>query len=85
MSFSNMNDGRKGEFELLSLTYIAPDVTLVNVSSKISGAVNNGKDLETRLARGTWVLVQRNDTLLIAAMRGFPAVGEQRTRPGVDR
>lgn len=83
--FSRIDKGRKGEFELLSLKDIAPDVRLVNVGSKTFGANRDDEELETRLARGTWVLVKKNETWLIVAMRGLPAEGEQRTRPGVDR
>lgn len=83
--FSRIDEGREGEFELLSLRDIAPGVLLVNVGSKTSGANGHGEELETRLARGTWVLVKRNETWLIAAMRGLPAEGEHRLRPGEDR
>lgn len=83
--FSRIDEGRKGEFELLSLRDIAPGVRLVNVGSKTFGTNRHGEELETRLARGTWVLVKRNESWLIAAMRGLPAEGEQRLRPGADR
>lgn len=83
--FSGINESREGEFELLSLRDIAPGVRLVNVGSKTFGANGNEEEFETRLARGTWVLVRRNETWLIAAMRGMPAEGERRLRPGTDR
>ena len=85
MYFSRLDEGRRGEFELLSLRDIAPGVLLVNIGSKTSGISGRGEVLETRLARGTWVLVERNDTWLIAAMRALPAEGEDRLRPGQDR
>jgi uncharacterized protein (TIGR02246 family) len=83
--FSRIAEGRKGKFELLSLIDIAPGVRLANVVSKTFGANRNGEELETRLARGTWVLVKRKGTWQIAAMRGLPAEGEHRLRPGADR
>lgn len=83
--FSRIDEGRTGEFELHLVRDIAPDVRLANVGSKTFGANEHGGELETRLARGTWVLVKRDGTWLIAAMRGLPAEGEQRLRPGVDR
>lgn len=83
--FSRIDEGREGEFDVLSLRDIAPGVRIVNVGSKTSGASRHGEGLETRLARGTWVLVERNGRWLIAAMRGQPAEGEYRSRPGTDR
>jgi uncharacterized protein (TIGR02246 family) len=83
--FSRIDEGRKGEFKLLSLRDIAPDVLIVNVSSKTFGANSHREELETRLARGTWVLVKKNETWLISAMLGLPSEGEQRFRPGEDR
>jgi uncharacterized protein (TIGR02246 family) len=83
--FSRIDEGRKGEFELLSLRDIAPSVRLVNLVSKTAGANRHGGELETRLARGTWILVKRDESWLIAAMRGLPAEGEHRLRPGADR
>jgi uncharacterized protein (TIGR02246 family) len=83
--FSRIDEGRKAEFEVLSLRDIAPGVRLVNVGSKTFGVNRHGEELETRLARGTWVLVKRNETWLIAAMRGLPVEGEGRLRPGTDR
>jgi uncharacterized protein (TIGR02246 family) len=83
--FSRIDEGRKGEFELLSDRVIAPGVRLVNIRSKTSGTNESGDPLETRLARGTWVVVKKGGTWLIAALRGLPAEGEQRMRPGTDR
>jgi len=83
--FSRIDESRKGEFKLLSLRDISPDVRIVNLSSKTFGAYSYGEELETRLARGIWVLVKRNEIWLITAMCGLPAEGEQRMRPGVDR
>jgi uncharacterized protein (TIGR02246 family) len=83
--FSRIDEGRKGEFEVLSVRDISPDVRLANIGSKTFGANRRGEELETRFARGTWVLVKRNETWLIAAMRGLPAEGEHRLRPGADQ
>lgn len=83
--FSRIDESRKGEFELLSVRDIMSGVRLVNVSSKTFGTNGQGEKLETRLARGTWVLVKGDETWLIAAMRGLPAEGEHRLRPGTDR
>ncbi len=83
--FSRVDEGREGTFDLVTIRDLAPGVRLVNVDTKTSGTNAQGELLEPRLARGTWVLVKNGETWLIAAMRGLPAEGEQRTRPGTDR
>ncbi len=83
--FSRLDEGRKGDFEVLSQRDIAPGVRLVNIGSTTSGTNRQGEELEPRLARGTWVLVERDGRWSIAAMRGLPAEGEDRVRPGADR
>ena len=83
--FSRIAEGRRGEFEVLSEREIAPGVRLVNVGTKTFGEDEHGEELETRLARGTWVMVKREGTWLIAAMRGLPAEGDRRLAPGTDR
>jgi uncharacterized protein (TIGR02246 family) len=83
--FSRLDADRKGQFEVQSLRELAPDVLLVNLTSKTSGVGEHGERLEVRLARGTWVLVQNKGTWQISAMRGLPAEGEGRSLPGVDR
>lgn len=83
--FSRISENRRGEFELLSLRDIAPGVRLANVRSRTFGVDEDGEELETRLARGTWVLVRSDGVWRIAAMRAQPEVGENRTAPGTDR
>jgi len=83
--FSRIDESRKGEFRLLSLREIVPDVRIVNISSRTYGTNMDGAELETRLARGTWIMVKSKDNWQIAAMRGFASEGEQRLSPGVDR
>lgn len=83
--FSRLDEGRKGEFEVLSLRDIAPGVRLADIRSKTSGMDSTGVVLETRLARGTWVVVETGETWMIASMRALPAEGENRFRPGEDR
>ena len=83
--FSRIDERRMGEFELVSWREIAPGVLRVNVRTTTAGTNERGEELETRLARGTWVLVREGETWRIAAMRGLPAEGEPRVRPGTDR
>ena len=82
---SKIDQSRKGKFKLLTIRDVAPDVRILNVSSTTYGVNKDGEELETRLARGTWVMVKKNKIWQIAAMRGLPAEGEQRLRPGIDR
>jgi uncharacterized protein (TIGR02246 family) len=51
--FSQIDESRKGEFKLLTIRDIAPDVRIVNVSSKTYGRNKDSEELENRLARGT--------------------------------
>lgn len=83
--FSGIDAGRRAEFKMVSDRVLAPGVRLVNVVSKTSGVADSGEKLETRLARGTWVVVKKGKNWLIAAMRGLPAEGDERVRPGRDR
>jgi len=83
--FSQVDAGRMGKFVVVSEREIAPGVRLLNVLSKTSGSDETGTELPTRLARGTWIVVERDGAWEIAAMRGLPAEGEQRVAPGTDR
>jgi len=83
--FSRIDTGRHGEFVVLSLREIAPGVRLANIESRTGGEDARAGELEKRLARGTWLLVKKDEAWLIAAMRGLPAEGEHRSRPGTDR
>jgi uncharacterized protein (TIGR02246 family) len=82
--FSRIDQDRKGAFAVLSSREIAPGVRLANIASRTFGVGKQGKVLDTRLARGTWVLVKKDGAWRIAAMRGLPATGEKRSTPGID-
>jgi uncharacterized protein (TIGR02246 family) len=82
--FSRIARDRKGTFDVLSSREIAPGVRLANIASRTFGVSKQGKVLDTRLARGTWVLVKKDGAWQIAAMRGLPAAGEERSTPGTD-
>lgn len=82
--FSHIDSRRRGDFQVDSVMVLAHDVYLLNVLTKTGGMDANGEPLETRRARGTWILVRHNDSWRIQAMRGHPAVGESRTNPGTD-
>lgn len=79
--FAAIEPERRGTFEVLSLRLITPDVALINISSETGGSDSGGRELPTRLARGTWVLVQEANGWFISAMRGQPAEGDVRGPP----
>ena len=79
--FAAIEPERRGTFEVISLRLITPDVALINISSETGGSDSDGRELPTRLARGTWVLVQEANGWFISAMRGQPAEGDVRGPP----
>jgi uncharacterized protein (TIGR02246 family) len=72
---------REGTFKVVSIRLLTPDVALINVTSETGGSDSEGRELTTRLARGTWVLVRETDDWFISAMRGQPAEGDIRGPP----
>jgi uncharacterized protein (TIGR02246 family) len=76
---------REATFGIESLQLISHDVALINVNSTTAGREEAGQEMPTRLARGTWVMVQRSGDWLISALRGLPALGDLRISPGTDR
>lgn len=79
--FAAIEPERQGTFEIVSLRLITPDVALINIASETGGSDSEGRELPTRLARGTWVLVHETDGWLIAALRAQPAEGDVRGPP----
>ena len=75
--FNRQEPERRLVIAVNSLRFITPDVALINIGTTTAGKNNQGKDLTTRKARGTWVLHQQNDNWLIAAMRGMPTEEDQ--------
>ena len=79
--FAAIEPERVGTFEVASLRLITPDVALINIFSETGGSDAEGRELPTRLARGTWVLVHETDGWFIAALRAQPAEGDVRGPP----
>lgn len=82
--FSNIDQGRRGTFDIDSIRVITPEVVLVNVDSTTAGRESNGQELPTRLARGTWVVSRHSSGWQITALRALPAAGDVRSGPGRD-
>ena len=79
--FAAIEPERRGTFDVHSLRLITREVALINVASETGGSDSQGRELPTRLARGTWVLVREADDWFISALRGQPAEGDVRGPP----
>ena len=70
--FNKQEPGRRGTFNVNSVRFLATDVALANVESTTGGRDSSGVELDTRKARGTWLLHRQNGNWLISSMRGMP-------------
>lgn len=82
--FAKIAVTRRGTFAIETLQMLATDVAILNINSTTSGRDSTGQEMPTRLARGTWVMVQRSGDWWISALRGLPEQGEMRVSPGTD-
>jgi uncharacterized protein (TIGR02246 family) len=83
--FSRIDKGRVGEFSVESMRVIAPGVAILNLNSTTKGqSVETGEILETRRARGTWVVLRQGNRWRISALRGHSPQGQTREAPGTD-
>lgn len=84
--FARLDPGRRGSFSIHSARLISAQVAVIDVDSTTSGrSVEDERELPTRRARGTWVVVAAAGGWVIAALRVLPAEGETRSAPGSDR
>jgi uncharacterized protein (TIGR02246 family) len=70
--FNKQEPGRKGQFILNSIRSFSSDVAMVNIESITGGQDSLGVELQTRKARGTWLLHRQNGNWLISALCGMP-------------
>ena len=70
--FNKQEPERRGTFNLHSLRFLSADVALANIESTTGGRDSLGAELQTRKARGTWLLHRQNGNWLISAIRGMP-------------
>jgi uncharacterized protein (TIGR02246 family) len=70
--FNKQEPERKGTFILNSFRFIAEDVVIANIETTTGGRDTLGVELQTRKARGTWLLQRQNGNWLISAIRGMP-------------
>jgi uncharacterized protein (TIGR02246 family) len=84
--FSRVDRGRLLGLTVESARMLGPDVAVVNVATMTGGQhSDSGEALESRRARGTWVVTRAGETWQIAALRAHSPVGELRAAPGRDR
>jgi uncharacterized protein (TIGR02246 family) len=72
MYFNRQEVERKLTIDINSLRIIAPDVALLNIRTTTGGKDNQGKNLQARKARGTWVMLKQNGNWFITTMLGMP-------------
>ena len=83
--FSRLDRGRRLTISLESVRVLSPTVALLNVGTTTAGTHSTtGEVLESREARGTWVVTRHGDGWSIAALRAHSPVGELREAPGRD-
>jgi len=83
--FKKQEPGRKLKLNINSFKIITDAVLLINVSTTTWGYDDQGKELQSRKFRGTWVLhKQQNGNWLIAAMLGLPTEEDRIIREGVN-
>jgi len=82
--FAAISDRRTGTFQVESVRLLAPEVALANIGSLTARRDEDDEQLPTRRARGTWVLTVQDGQWLISSLRGLPAEGETRSKPGTD-
>lgn len=84
--FSRIDSGRLLAISIESIRMLSPHVALLNVHTTTGGSHSEtGEVLESRKARGTWVVTRGNSGWKISALRMHSPVGELREAPGTDR
>ena len=83
--FSRLDTGRMLSISIESIRVLGPDVALLNVDTTTGGAHSETNEpLESRRARGTWIVTRTGGDWRISAIRMHSPVGEERLRPGTD-
>jgi uncharacterized protein (TIGR02246 family) len=70
--FNKQEPERRGTFILNSLRLLAGDVAIANIESITGGEDSLGVEIQTRKARGTWLLLRQNGNWFISAISGMP-------------
>ncbi|MEJ2129750.1 MAG: SgcJ/EcaC family oxidoreductase [Woeseiaceae bacterium] len=84
--FSHIDSGRLLTISIESIQLLGPNVALINVETTTGGNHSETNEvLESRQARGTWVVTRSSGNWQIAALRAHSPVGELRVAPGTDK
>jgi uncharacterized protein (TIGR02246 family) len=83
--FSRIDSGRLLTVSIESLRFLSPDIALINVATTTGGNHSETNEiLESRKARGTWVVTREDGEWRISALRAHSPVGQLRLAPGTD-
>jgi hypothetical protein len=68
-----MEQARKIQLTVSSIRSLTPDVAVINTVATTGGTDSQGQALAPTSDRGTWIVVQRNNLWLMAALRVYSA------------
>jgi uncharacterized protein (TIGR02246 family) len=84
--FSHIDGGRQLAISIDSIRILSPDIALINVDTTTGGTHSQTNEvLESRKARGTWVVTRSRDGWKISALRAHSPIGLLREAPGRDK
>jgi len=84
--FSGIDRGRLLTISIESIRFLSPNIALINVETTTGGNHSETNEiLESRKARGTWVVTRNGRDWQISALRAHSPIGELREAPGTDK
>jgi uncharacterized protein (TIGR02246 family) len=84
--FSHLDSGRLLTISVESVQMLSPNVALINVETTTGGNHSETNEmLESRKARGTWIVTRSSGDWKISALRAHSPIGELRVAPGTDK
>ena len=84
--FSLIDSGRLLSISVESIRFLSSDIALINVATTTGGTHSETDELlESRKARGTWVVTREVGGWRISVLRAHSPVGELREAPGTDK
>ncbi len=84
--FTRIDKGRLLTISIESIRFLSPNVALINVETTTGGDPSETNEkLESRKARGTWVVTRSGGDWQISALRAHSPIGELREAPGTDK
>jgi len=84
--FLRIDSGRLLTISTESIRFLSPDIAVINVATTTGGTHSEtNKILESRKARGTWVVIREGGGWKISALRAHSPIGKLREAPGTDK